>query len=221
MLMNLETLDWDDELLEAIGVPRAMLPEIRPRPRSTGRRAARWRACRSPPRSATSRRRCSARPASIPGEGKCTYGTGSFLLVNTGSGPVASSNGLLTTVGYQIGDAGRRLCAGRLDRGHRLAGAVAARQPRPDPARARRSRRWRAAWRTTAAATSCPAFSGLFAPHWRSDARGVIAGLTGYVTKGHIARAVLEAVAWQTREVVDAMDADSGAPLERSRPTAA
>ena len=151
-----------------------------------------------------------------PGEAKCTYGTGSFLLLNTGTSPVTSTHGLLTTVGYRLGDAARVRPGGR-DRGDRLAGAVAAGQPRPHRHARRRSRRSPRTVDDNGGCYIVPAFSGLFAPHWRSDARGVIAGLTVYITKGHLARAVLEATGWQTREVVDAMNADSEVALRRLR----
>ena len=211
--MNLRTLDWDPELLDAIGVPAAMLPRDPVLvPRSTAPPAARSPACRWPRRWATSRRRCSARPAFQPGEGKCTYGTGSFLLLNTGTSPVVSRHGLLTTVGYRIGEQPAT---------YALEGAIAVTGSLVQWLRDNLGLISSAPEVETLARTvddngGCyfvPAFSGLFAPHWRCDARGVIAGLTGYVTKGHIARAVLEATAWQTREVVDAMDADSGVPL--------
>jgi len=146
------------------------------------------------------------------GEGKCTYGTGGFLLVNTGEDPVQSKNGLLTTVGYRIGDQPAV---------YALEGSIAVAGSLVQWLRDNLGLIQSAAEVETLAATvkdsgGCyfvPAFSGLFAPYWRSDARGVIAGLTGYITKGHIARAVLEATAWQVREVVDAMEADSGVAL--------
>ena len=123
------------------------------------------------------------------GEAKNTYGTGNFLLLNTGTEAVQSKNGLLTTVGYKIGDAGRRLLPGGLDRDHRRARAVAARQPEDDPAPRRRSRSSPSRSTTTAACYIVPAFSGLFAPYWKSNARGVFAGLTRYVNAGpHRAR---------------------------------
>jgi glycerol kinase len=147
-----------------------------------------------------------------PGEGKCTYGTGNFLLVNTGKRAVTSNNGLLTTLAYQIGGASAV---------YALEGSIAVTGALVQWLRDNLGLIGSAAEVETLARTvedngGCyvvPAFSGLFAPHWRSDARGVIAGLTAYVNRGHIARAALEAVAWQTREVVDAMAADSGQPL--------
>jgi glycerol kinase len=212
LLMNLSTLDWDEALLDAIGVPRAMLPEIRPSAEVYG--AARGVLAGVPVAAALGDQQAAlfGQTCFEPGEGKCTYGTGSFLLVNTGEKPVASTNGLLTTVAYQV--AGQPAV-------YALEGSIAVTGSLVQWVRDNLGLITSAAEieplaRTVEDNGGCyfvPAFAGLFAPHWRSDARGVIAGLTGYVTKGHIARAVLEAVAWQTREVVDAMAADSGAPL--------
>jgi glycerol kinase len=212
MLMSLKSLGWDDGLLEAICAPRAMLPEIRPSAEVYGR--ARGLLGGVPVAAALGDQQAAlfGQTCFSPGEGKCTYGTGSFLLVNTGERPVASPSGLITTVGYQIaGQAavyaleGSIAVAGSLVQWVRDNLGLIATAPEIEPLA-----------RSVADNGGCyfvPAFAGLFAPHWRSDARGVIAGLTGYVSKGHIARAVLEAVAWQTREVVDAMGADAGAPL--------
>jgi glycerol kinase len=208
MLMALKTLAWDDGLLDAIGVPRAMLPEIRPSSEVYG--PARGVLDGVPVASALGDQQAAlfGQTCFSPGEGKCTYGTGSFLLVNTGERPVMSNSGLLTTVGYQIAGAapvyaleGAIAVAGSLVQWVRDNLGLIATAPEIEPLA-----------RSVADNGGCyfvPAFAGLFAPHWRSDARGVIAGLTGYVSKGHIARAVLEAVAWQTREVVDAMAADA------------
>jgi glycerol kinase len=149
-----------------------------------------------------------------PGEGKCTYGTGSFLLVNTGETAWPSKNGLITTVGYQIGG---EPAVYALEGSIAVSGALV-QWVRDNLGLIDKAADIEALARTVEDNGGCyfvPAFSGLFAPYWRSDARGVIAGLTGYITKGHIARAVLEATAWQTREVVDAMDADSGVALTR------
>ena len=216
MLMNLATLDWDDSLLDAIGVPRAMLPEIRSSSEVYGE--GRGVALGVPVASALGDQQAAlfGQTCFAVGEGKCTYGTGGFLLVNTGEAAVQSKNGLLTTVGYRIGD---QKPVYALEGSIAVAGSLV--QWLRDNIGIIKS----AAEIETLAATvedngGCyfvPAFSGLFAPYWRSDARGVIAGLTGYITKGHIARAVLEATAWQTREVVDAMEADSGVKLSTLR----
>ena len=143
------------------------------------------------------------------GEAKNTYGTGNFMLLNTGTQKVPSKNGLLTTVCYKIGDGNPVYALEGSIAVTGFAGAVVARQPRmirtaPEIEDAREDRP------TTGAPTSCPRSRGLFAPYWRSDARGAIVGLTRYVNKGHLARAMLEATAFQTREVLDAMNADSG-----------
>ena len=147
-----------------------------------------------------------------PGEAKCTYGTGSFLLLNTGTQPVRSTNGLLTTVGYKIDGQpavyaleGSIAITGSLVQWFRDQLGLITTAPEIETLA-----------RTVADNGGCyivPAFSGLYAPRWRSEARGVIVGLTSYITKGHLARAVLEATGWQTREVVDAMVADSAIPL--------
>ncbi|MFO1015221.1 MAG: glycerol kinase GlpK [Caulobacteraceae bacterium] len=213
MLMNLATLDWDETLLDAIGAPRAMLPEIRPSSEVYGTARGVLEGVKVASALGDQQAALFGQTCFEVGEGKCTYGTGAFLLVNTGTKAVASKSGLLTTVGYQIGGApavyaleGSIAVAGSLVQWLRdnlkmiekaadveaLAGSVA----------------------DSGGAYFVPAFAGLFAPHWRSDARGVIVGLTGYVTRAHIARAVLEAVAWQVREVVDAMKADSGVALQ-------
>ncbi len=135
------------------------------------------------------------------------------MLLNTGTEPVPSKSGLLTTLGYKIGDQPAVYC---LEGSIAITGALVQwlrDNLGHDRASPRTSRPSRHRSRTTAGSTSCPAFSGLFAPYWKNDARGVIAGMTRYVNKGHIARATLEATAWQTREVLDAMNADSGVAL--------
>lgn len=212
MLMNLASLDWDDSLLAAIGAPRAMLPEIRPSAEVYGHAQGVLEGVAVASALGDQQAALFGQTCFAPGEGKCTYGTGAFLLVNTGERPVASQSGLLTTVGYQIGAApavyaleGSIAVAGSLVQWVRDNLGLISSAPEIE-----------ALARTVDDNGGCyfvPAFSGLFAPYWRSDARGVIAGLTAYVTKGHIARAALEATAWQTREVVDAMVADSGVAL--------
>ena len=212
MLMNLETLDWDDVLLDAMGVPRAMLPEIRPSVEVYGE--ARGALAGLPVAAALGDQHAAlfGQTCFAPGDAKCTYGTGSFLLMNTGEQPVVSANGLLTTVGYKIGDEpatyaleGSIAVTGALVQWFRDKLGLIGSAPEIETLA-----------RTVDDNGGCyfvPAFSGLFAPHWRSDARGVIAGLTGYISKGHLARAVLEATAWQTREVVEAMNAEAGVEL--------
>jgi glycerol kinase len=214
MLMNLASLDWDDELLAAIGVPRAMLPEIRPSAEAYGHAGGVLEGVAVASALGDQQAALFGQACYAKGEGKCTYGTGSFLLVNTGETPFPSKNGLLTTVGYQIGGApavyaleGSIAVSGSLVQW--LRDNLGLIEKAADIERLARS------VEDNGGCYFVPAFSGLFAPYWRSDARGVIAGLTGFITKGHIARAVLEATAWQTREVVDAMIADSGVTLTR------
>jgi glycerol kinase len=212
MLMNLRTLEWDDVLLDAMGVPRAMLPEIRPSAELYGEAGGVLGGLPVAGALGDQHAALFGQTCFAAGEGKCTYGTGSFLLLNTGSEPVTSANGLLTTVGYKIGDAaptyaleGSIAVTGALVQWFRDNVGVIGSAPEIETLA-----------RTVDDNGGCyfvPAFAGLFAPHWRSDARGVIAGLTGYITKGHLARAVLEATAWQTREVVEAMNSDSGVDL--------
>ncbi|GAB3144471.1 glycerol kinase GlpK [Amycolatopsis sp. NPDC004378] len=212
MLMNLRTLSWDDELLDFFDVPRAMLPEIRSSTEVYGTTSRvvpgiRIAAALGDQQAALFGQTCFA-----PGEAKCTYGTGSFLLLNTGSTPVLSTHGMLTTVGFKIGDEpavyaleGSIAVTGSLVQWFRDGLELIGSAPEIETLA-----------RTVEDNGGCyivPAFSGLFAPHWHSEARGVIAGLTSYITKGHLARAVLEATGWQTREVVDAMNADSGLAL--------
>jgi glycerol kinase len=216
MLMSLETLDWDDGLLDAMGVPRAMLPEIRPSAEVYGE--AKGTLAGVPVASALGDQQAAlfGQTCFLPGEAKCTYGTGSFLLFNTGQRRVTSASGLLTTVGCRVGDEpptyaleGSIAVTGALVQWFRDNITLIGSAPEIETLA-----------RTVDDNGGCyfvPAFSGLFAPHWRSDARGVIAGLTGYITKGHLARAVLEATAWQTREVVEAMNGDAQMPMSTLR----
>jgi glycerol kinase len=208
MLMSLETLDWDDALLDAMGVPRAMLPEIRPSAEVYGEARGTLAGVRVASALGDQQAALFGQTCFLPGEAKCTYGTGSFLLFNTGERRVTSASGLLTTVGCRVGDEppayaleGSIAVTGALVQWFRDNIELIGSAPEIETLA-----------RTVDDNGGCyfvPAFSGLFAPHWRSDARGVIAGLTGYITKGHLARAVLEATAWQTREVVEAMNGDA------------
>ena len=219
MLMNLATLDWDEELLQIIGVPRSLLPEIRPSsdPDFYGLTTRHGPFQGEIPvcgdlgdqQAATVGQTCFA-----PGQAKNTYGTGCFMLLNTGNQIVHSDNGLLTTVGYKFGDAPTVYA---LEGSIAMAGATI--QWLRDSLQIIHS-----AAETEELASSVvdsggcyfvPAFSGLFAPYWRSDARGVIVGLTRYVNRAHIVRAALESICYQTREVLDAMNADSGVPLQQ------
>jgi glycerol kinase len=216
LLMDLTTLDWDPELLDALGVPAGILPEIRSSAEVYG--TATGVLAGVPVASALGDQQAAlfGQTCFQPGEAKCTYGTGSFLLLNTGASPVPSSHGLLTTVAYRIGDQ---------PAAYALEGAIAVTGSlvqwlRDNLGLISTAAQIEELARTVDDNGGCyvvPAFSGLFAPYWRSDARGVVAGLTGYITKGHLARAVLEASAWQTRDVVDAMNADSDVALRRLR----
>ena len=147
-----------------------------------------------------------------PGEAKNTYGTGCFMLLNTGTKPVQSKNGLLTTLGYKIGDQSAVYC---LEGSIAITGALV--QWLRDNLRmydfSKHVEDYARAVEDSGGIYIVPAFSGLFAPYWKSNARGAIVGLTRFINKGHIARAALEATAYQTREVLDAMNADSGVPL--------
>jgi glycerol kinase len=214
MLMNLETLDWDDEILAAMEVPRSMLPEIHASSEVYGEVTSGELAGLpiagdlGDQQAATFGQTCFA-----VGEAKNTYGTGNFLLLNTGTEAVQSKNGLLTTVGYKIGDQDAVYC---LEGSIAITGSLV-QWLRDNLGLIKSAPEIEALAGTVednGGAYFVPAFSGLYAPYWKSDARGVIAGLTRFVRSGHIARAALEATAFQTKEVVDAMNADSGVDLE-------
>jgi glycerol kinase len=212
MLMNLQTLDWDDEILGIMGIPRSMLPTIKASSEVYG--AATGDLAGVPVAGDLGDQQAAlfGQTCFSVGEAKNTYGTGCFMLINTGNKPVPSKSGLITGVGYKIGNEpanymleGSIAITGALVQWLRdNLGMIAA---SPD------IEALAATVEDNGGVYFVPAFSGLFAPYWKSEARGVIAGLTRYVNKGHIARAVLEATAWQTREVYDAMNADSGVTL--------
>jgi glycerol kinase len=214
LMMDLDTLSWDADIAGEIGVPLSMLPEIRSSSEEYGRVRDRGVLAGVPiagilgdQQAATFGQACLS-----PGEAKNTYGTGNFVLLNTGTEKVMSKNGLLTTVCYKIGSAapvyaleGSIAVTGSLVQWIRdNLGLISAAPEIEDLARGVED---------NGGCYIVPAFSGLFAPYWRSDARGALVGLTRYVNKGHLARAVLEATAFQTREVIDAMNADSGVAL--------
>jgi glycerol kinase len=212
MLMNLSTVDWDDDLLAALDVPRALLPEIGPSSEVYGE--ARGPLHGVPVAGALGDQQAAlfGQTCFSPGDAKCTYGTGSFLLLNTGPTATFSQAGLVTTVGYQLtGEPPTYALEGSIA----VAGSLVQwlRDNLKLINRASDMDELARSVPDSGGAVIVPAFSGLFAPHWRPDARGVIAGLTAYVTKAHLARAALEATAWQVREVVDAMAADAGIPL--------
>jgi glycerol kinase len=214
MLMDLDSLSWDESIAETIGVPMSMLPEIKASSevygevKTGGFTGIPLAGILGDQQAATFGQTCFS-----PGEAKNTYGTGNFMLLNTGTELVQSKSGLLTTVGYKIGDNDPIYC---LEGSIAITGALV---------------QWlrdnlkliKAAPEVEELAQSVddngglyivPAFSGLFAPYWKSNARGVFAGLTRYVNAGHIARATLEATAFQTREIVEAMAKDSGVNLD-------
>jgi glycerol kinase len=235
MLMNLKTLDWDDEILKVMGIPRALLPEIKSSSEVYGYINAGRAGGGDLRPSDSSTAAAILRPnlfAAIPvagdlgdqqaalfgqacfkaGEAKNTYGTGCFMLMNTGEKPVQSKAGLLTTLGYKIGS---HKAVYALEGSIAITGALV---------------QWlrdnlgliQSSGEVEALAKSVednggiyfvPAFSGLYAPYWKPSARGVIVGMTRYVNKGHLARAALEATAYQTREALDAMEKDSGVKL--------
>ena len=214
LLMDLDSLQWAPDIVSDMGIPASMLPEIRSSSEVYAQTRVRGPLAGVPiagilgdQQAATLGQACT-----LPGEAKNTYGTGNFLLLNTGTTKVLSSNGLLTTVCYRLGDQppvyaleGSIAVTGSLVQWLRdnlgliqHAGEIEALARSVDD---------------NGGAYFVPAFSGLFAPHWRPDARGAILGLTRFVNRGHLARAALEATAFQTREVVEAMNADSGVAL--------
>lgn len=212
LLMNLETLDWDEDILKLLGIPRQMLPEIRTSSETYA--SARGVLDGVPVASNLGDQQAAlfGQTCFAPGEAKNTYGTGCFMLLNTGHQIVPSRAGLLTTVAYQLG---RERAVYALEGSIAVTGALV-HWLRDNLGLITQSADIEALARTVednGGIFFVPAFSGLFAPYWKSDARGVIVGLTSYVNKGHIARAALEATAFQTREVVDAMNADSAIPL--------
>jgi glycerol kinase len=212
MMMSLETLDWDDEILGILGVPRAMLPEIRASSEVYGDAKGDLDGISVAGDLGDQQAALFGQTCFSVGEAKNTYGTGNFLLLNTGTEIVPSKSGLITGLGYKIGDQpavymleGSIAITGALVQWLRdNLGLISSAPEIEDLAKTVDD---------NGGIYFVPAFSGLFAPYWRSDARGVIAGLTRYVTKGHIARATLEATAWQTKEVVEAMNKDSGVDL--------
>ncbi len=215
MLMNLDTLDWNEDICADMGIPMSMLPEIRSSSEVYGEARAKGPLAGRPiagilgdQQAATFGQACFER-----GLGKNTYGTGSFMLINTGHDIVRSENGLLTTVCYQLGEE-KPVYA--------LEGSIAVTGSLVQWIRdnlgliedAKDIETLALSVKDNGGAYFVPAFSGLFAPYWRSDARGALVGLTRYVNKGHIARAVLESTAFQTAEVVEAMNADAKVELK-------
>jgi glycerol kinase len=216
-LMNLKTLEWDDELLRALSIPRQILPQIRSSSEIYGQVA------QGPLKGVAIAGILGDQQAALvgqtcfrSGEAKNTYGTGCFLLMNTGTKPTESKHGLLTTVAYKLGKEPARYA---LEGSVAIAGALV-QWLRDNLGLIKTSPEVEELARTVeenGGVYMVPAFSGLYAPYWKENARGAIVGLTRYANKGHLARAVLEAVAFQTREVVEAMEQDSGIRLEELR----
>jgi glycerol kinase len=212
MLMNLETLDWDDEILGIMGIPKSMLPAIKASSEVYGPAKGDLEGVPVAGDLGDQQAALFGQTCFDVGEAKNTYGTGCFLVLNTGTKLVPSKSGLITGVGYKIGD---QPAAYMLEGSIAITGALV-QWLRDNLGMIASSAEIEALAGTVednGGVYFVPAFSGLFAPYWKSEARGVIAGLTRYVNKGHIARAVLEATAWQTKEVVEAMNADSGVAL--------
>ena len=216
-LLNLKTLDWDDELLNAFEIPRGVLPKVKSSSEVYGE-VAQGAAKGSPIAGILGDQQAAlvGQACFRPGEVKNTYGTGCFLLMNTGEHAVPSQFGLLTTVGYKLGHAATRYA---LEGSVAITGALV-QWLRDNLGLISKSPEVEVLAKTVAdngGVYFVPAFSGLYAPYWKESARGVIAGLTRYANKGHIARAVLEATAYQTREVVEAMEKDAKISLASLR----
>jgi glycerol kinase len=213
MLMDLHTLDWDADLLQTIGVPRAMLPTIRSSSEVYGCATGVLEGVPIAGDLGDQQAATVGQVCYSVGEAKNTYGTGNFMLLNTGTELVGSKSGLLTTVAYKLGE---EPAVYALEGSIAVTGALV-QWLRDNLGIIQTSADVEALANTVAdngGIYFVPAFAGLFAPYWRNDARGVIVGMTRYANKGHIARAVLEATAFQTREVLDAMEADSGVSLK-------
>ncbi len=213
MLMDLKTLAWDPSTMDIFGIPASILPEIRPSSGDFGivkdetLQGVPIRGVLGDQQAAVFGQTCFE-----PGEAKNTYGTGCFMLINTGHDIVHSKSGLLTTMGYQIGDQKPVYC---LEGSIAITGSLV-QWLRDNLQIIETSTEIESLANTVednGGVYFVPAFAGLFAPHWRSDARGVIAGLTGFANRGHFARAALESTAFQTREVIEAMEKDSGVKL--------
>ena len=219
LLMDLESLDWDDALLAIFGVDRSALPQIKSSSELYAMADPHGPLGTSVPIAGILGDQQAAMVGQVcfqRGESKTTYGTGNFALLNTGTEIVRSKNGLLTTVCFKFGDQSAH---------YALEGSVAVtgsaiqwlRDQLGVITHATETENLAASVVDTAGVYFVPAFSGLFAPYWRSDARGVIVGLTRSATKAHLARAALEAICYQTRDVMDAMVADSGVPMVEMR----
>ncbi|WP_125132481.1 glycerol kinase GlpK [Microbacterium sp. 10M-3C3] len=214
LFMDLETLQWRDDILETFGVPKSMMPEIRSSSEVYGNAESSSLLRETPVAGILGDQQAATfgQAAYDPGESKNTYGTGNFLIFQTGEEIVRSKNGLLTTLGYKLGDGpahyaleGSIAVTGSLIQWLRDQLGIISSAPEVE--------KLADTVEDNGGVYFVPAFSGLFAPYWRPDARGAIVGMTRYVNKGHIARAALEATAFQSREVLDAVNADSGVDL--------
>jgi glycerol kinase len=215
LLLDLRTLEWRADILAAFGIPASMLPEVRSSSEVYGTATSSSLLRETPIAGILGDQQAATfgQAAFARGEAKNTYGTGNFLIVNTGTEAVSSSNGLLTTIAYKLGDG---------ETHYALEGSIAVtgslvqwlRDNLGIISSAEKVEALALSVGDNGGAYFVPAFSGLFAPHWRPDARGALVGLTRFVNKGHIARAALESIAFQTREVLDAATADTGVRLE-------
>jgi glycerol kinase len=215
MLMDLETLDWDDEIVEIMGIPKSMLPKIRPSSEVYGYTTPDGPFGGRIPVAGDLGDQQAATVGQVcfdPGEAKNTYGTGCFMLLNTGTEAVPSEHGLLTTMCYKFGD---EPAVYALEGSIAITGALVQwlRDNLQMIESAPEIENLAKTVDDSGGIYFVPAFSGLFAPYWRNDARGVIVGLTRYINRGHLARAALEATAYQTAEVLEAMENDSGVEL--------
>jgi len=211
-LMDLSSLDWDNEILALLDIPRSMLPDIRSSSEVYGEAHGDLAGIPIAGDLGDQQAALFGQTCYTPGEAKNTYGTGCFMLLNTGEHPVPSKCGLLTTLGYKIGDKNAFYA---LEGSIAITGALV-QWMRDNLKMIKKStdiESLASEVEDSGGIYFIPAFSGLFAPYWRSDARGAIVGLTRYINRGHLARAVLEATAFQTREVLDAMEKDSGVKL--------
>jgi len=212
LLMDLKTLDWDEDLLRILDIPREMLPEIRSSSEVYGHAKGGLGGVPVAGDLGDQQAALFGQTCFNPGEAKNTYGTGCFMLMNIGEDRILSKNGLLTTLGYKLGE---NPAVYALEGSIAVTGALV-QWLRDNLGLIEKSadvEKLASSVQDNGGIYFVPAFSGLFAPYWRSDARGAIVGMTRYVNKGHIARAVLEATAFQTREVLDAMEKDSGVKL--------
>ncbi|MDQ1087607.1 glycerol kinase [Siphonobacter sp. SORGH_AS 1065] len=215
-LMDLRTLKWDDSLLETFGIPRKMLPEIRSSSEVYAKAKGVLEGVPIAGILGDQQAALVGQTCFRPGEAKNTYGTGCFMLLNTGDALTQSTHGLITTVAYQLGNQPVQYA---LEGSVAIAGALV-QWLRDNLGLIEKSSDIEALARTVEDNGGCyfvPAFSGIYAPYWRSDARGVVAGLTRFVTKGHLGRAALEATAFQTLEILEAMEKDAGIRLSELR----